>query len=73
MKQFFAKRHNKMFYTTLVAQILIAVQLILAVFGYEELLSAALQNKIIAAVNAVLVVLATFGVVNDPKQGGLKD
>lgn len=73
MKEFFKKRRNKTFYLTLISQILVAVQAVLVLFGKGYLLDTVLQNKILAAANAVLVVLATLGVVNDPTTPGFKD
>lgn len=73
MKEFFKKRRNKTFYLTLISQILVAVQAVLVLFGKGYLLDTVLQNKILAAANSVLVVLATLGVVNDPTTPGFKD
>lgn len=73
MKEFFKKRRNKTFYLTLISQILVAVQAVFVLFGKGYLLDTVLQNKILAAANAVLVVLATLGVVNDPTTPGFKD
>lgn len=73
MKEFFKKRRNKTFYLTLISQILVAVQAVLVLFGKGYLLDTVLQNKILVAANAVLVVLATLGVVNDPTTPGFKD
>jgi phi LC3 family holin len=73
MMKFLKKRRNKTFYITIVSQLLVATQLILALFGYEAILNAVLQDKILAATDAVLVVFSTFGVVNDPTKPGVKD
>lgn len=73
MKELFKKRRNKTFYLTLISQILVAAQAVLMLFGKGYLLDAVLQNKILAAADAVLVVLATLGVVNDPTTPGFKD
>lgn len=73
MKEFFKKRRNKTFYLTLISQILVAAQAVLTLFGKGYLLDTVLQNKILAAADAVLVVLATLGVVNDPTSPGFKD
>lgn len=73
MKEFFKKRRNKTFYLTLISQILVAAQAVLMLFGKGYMLDTVLQNKILAAADAVLVVLATLGVVNDPTSPGFKD
>lgn len=73
MKEFLKKRNNKTFYLMLISQILVAAQAVLVLFGKGHLLDAVLQNKILAAADAVLIVLATLGVVNDPTTPGFND
>lgn len=73
MKEFFKKRRNKTFYLMLISQILVAAQAVLVLFGKGHLLDTVLQNKILAAADAVLIVLATLGVVIDPTTPGFND
>lgn len=73
MLNYLKKRNNSIFYLTAASQVLVAIQLVFAVFGYDSLLDAVMQNKILAAVDAVLIVLGTFGVVNNPTVPGVKD
>jgi uncharacterized membrane protein len=64
------KRNNATFYATLVAQILIAIQMVALALGYD-VMTEALQNRIILAADAILLVLGTLGVVNNPTSPGL--
>lgn len=73
IKQFFSKRRNKTFYMTATAQVLVVAQTVLAAVGHGDLLTDILQNRILAVVDAVLALLAMFGVVNDPTTPGAKD
>ena len=73
LAKYFKRRRNATFYITALAQILVAIQLILAIFNAEYLLDTVLQNKILSAASGICVVLATFGVFNDPKEPGIKD
>ena len=54
---------NVHFWETFIPALIIAIQMIAAVFGYQ----------IEAAVDAVFAVLAIMGVVNDPTTKGLSD
>lgn len=63
---------NKNFWLALIPAILVLVQLIAALFGYTIDLGE-IGNKLIAIVNAVFVLLAILGIVNDPTTDGLND
>lgn len=73
LKRYFKKRRNKTFYVTAASQIVVAAQLVTVLIGRADLITEAMANNFLAVVNAILVVLATFGVINDPKQGGFED
>lgn len=60
------QRSNPMFYITLVSQILVIVQLVLASLGYASALTDAVQHKIMAIVDGFVAILATMGVFIDP-------
>ncbi len=63
---------NKTFWMTFIPAVLLLVQSVAAVFGYTldfEALSAQLR----AVVEAVFVLLAILGVVNDPTTAGIAD
>ena len=51
---------------------LLVLQTLAALFGWQLELGA-LQEKLLAAVNALFALLAVLGVVNDPTTAGLKD
>lgn len=72
MDKFFNRRRNKTFYMTFVAQLLITIQLVAELMGYN-ILDTVMQNKILMAVDAVLVLAAHLGLVNDPTTPGLSD
>lgn len=63
---------NKLFWVAIIPAVLVLIQVVAAVFGYTLELGE-LGNKLIAAVNAVFVVLSILGVVNDPTTSGLSD
>lgn len=63
---------NKIFWVAIIPAVLVLIQVVAAVFGYTLELGE-LGNKLIAAVNAVFVVLSILGVVNDPTTSGLSD
>lgn len=63
---------NVHFWETFIPALVIAIQMIAAVFGCQIDLSE-LSGKIVAAVDAVFAVLAIMGVVNDPTTKGLSD
>ena len=52
--------------------LLLVLQTLAALFGWQLELGA-LQEKLLAAVNALFALLAVLGVVNDPTTAGLKD
>lgn len=61
---------NKNFWLTAIPAVLLMVQVVAAVFGYELDLGD-IGNKLLAAVNAIFAVLTVLGVVNDPTTEGL--
>lgn len=63
---------NKAFWLALIPAVLLLVQAIAAVLGYT-LDFADLNAKLLAVVEAVFVVLAILGIVNDPTTKGLGD
>ena len=63
---------NKTFWITLIPAIILLIQVIAAVFGYNLDLGE-LGNKLIAVVNALFAVLTILGVVTDPTTKGVKD
>lgn len=63
---------NVHFWEAFIPAVILAIQMIAAIFGFQLDLSD-LSGKIIAAVDAVFAVLAIMGVVNDPTTKGLSD
>lgn len=63
---------NKNFWLSFIPAILLLVQVIANVFGYNFDFGD-LGNKLIAVVNAVFVVLSLLGVVTDPTTAGVSD
>lgn len=63
---------NVNFWLTAIPALLLVLQTLAALFGWQLELGA-LQEKLLAAVNAVFALLAVLGVVNDPTTAGLKD
>jgi phi LC3 family holin len=63
---------NVHFWDTFIPAVIIAIQMIAAIFGYQIDLSE-LSGKIVAAIDAVFAVLVIMGVVNDPTTKGLSD
>ena len=63
---------NVNFWLTAIPALLLVLQTLAALFGWQLELGA-LQEKLLAAVNALFALLAVLGVVNDPTTGGLKD
>lgn len=63
---------NKNFWITIVPALIIAVQLFANIFGVT-LDFGDLGNRIVAFINALFVVLALMGVVNDPTTAGIGD
>ena len=63
---------NKAFWMAIVPAVLLLVQVVAAVFGFELDLGA-LGDRLLAVVNALFGVLAIIGVVADPTTAGLHD
>ena len=63
---------NKPVWLTLIPAVLLLVQVIAAVFGYQLDLGD-LGNKLLDVVNALFAVLAILGIVTDPTTAGVKD
>lgn len=63
---------NRAFWLAIIPAVLILIQAVGAVFGISLDLGD-LGNKLVDVVNAVFVVLAILGVVNDPTTAGLSD
>lgn len=63
---------NKNFWLALIPAVLLLVQVVANVFGYQLDLGD-LGNKLLAVVNAVFAVLAILGIVTDPTTVGISD
>lgn len=63
---------NKNFWLTLIPAVLLLMQTVAAVFGFE-LDFGELGNQLLAVVNAAFAVLVILGVVNDPTTEGMGD
>ena len=63
---------NKNFWITLIPAILLLVQVIAQMLGFQIDLGA-FGDKILAVVNAVFGVLAVLGIVVDPTTSGISD
>lgn len=63
---------NKSFWVAFVPAVLLLIQVIASVFGFELELGD-LGNKLLAVVNAVFAVLTILGVVTDPTTTGVSD
>lgn len=63
---------NKTFWLALIPAVLLLVQVIAAVFGFQLDLGE-LGNKLLDVVNALFAVLAILGIVTDPTTTGVKD
>lgn len=63
---------NKNFWIAFVPAVLLLVQVIASVFGFELDLGE-LGNKLLAVVNAVFTVLTILGIVTDPTTTGVSD
>lgn len=63
---------SKTFWLSIVPAVLLLVQVVAAVFGFELDLGD-LGNRILAVVNALFAVLAILGVVTDPTTEGVGD
>lgn len=63
---------NKAFWVALIPAILVLIQTIAAVFGFELDFNE-INNQLLAIINAVFVVLAILGIVVDPTTKGVND
>lgn len=63
---------NKAFWLSLIPAVLLLIQVVAAVFGFELDLGD-LGNKLLDVVNAVFAVLAILGIVTDPTTVGVGD
>lgn len=63
---------NKTSWLALIPAVLLLVQVIAAVFGFQIDLGD-LGNKLLEVVNALFAVLAILGIVTDPTTAGTKD
>lgn len=63
---------NKAFWVAIIPAVLLLVQNVAAVFGYEANFGS-LGNDLLAVVNQVFVLLAILGIINDPTTAGLSD
>ena len=63
---------NKSFWIALVPAILLLIQVIASVFGFELELGV-LGDKLLAVVNAIFTVLTILGIVTDPTTTGVAD
>lgn len=61
---------NKAFWMAIIPAVLVLVQVVLAVFGISADFGE-LGNRLLDVVNAVFVVLAILGIVNDPTTDGV--
>ena len=63
---------NKVFWLALIPAVLLLVQVVAAVFGYELHIEA-IGDKLTAVINSLFAVLAILGVVTDPTTAGVSD
>lgn len=63
---------NKNFWVAIIPAVLLLVQVVANVFGFELDLGE-LGNNLLAVVNAVFVVLSILGIVTDPTTQGISD
>ena len=63
---------NKNFWISIIPAVLLVIQAVAHVFGYELNLGE-LGNNLIAVVNALFVVLVLLGIVVDPTTDGVSD
>ncbi len=63
---------NKNFWLAIIPAVLLLIQAVAAVFGYQIDLGD-LGNKLLVVVNAVFVVLSILGIVTDPTTEGISD
>lgn len=63
---------NRNFWIALIPAIIVLIQVAASIFGFTLDLGT-IGNKLIALVDAIFVVLAILGIVNDPTTDGLSD
>ncbi len=63
---------NKTFWITLIPALIVLVQLVASLFGFEIDLSE-ISGKLVAIIDALFVILAILGIVNDPTTAGIPD
>lgn len=63
---------NPQFWKSFIPAVIVLIQVVSAVFGFEIDLGE-LGNRLLDVVNAVFVVLAIMGIVNDPTTAGTSD
>ena len=63
---------NKSFWLSFIPAVLLLVQVVAALFGFELNLGD-IGNRLIDVVNAVFAVLAILGIVTDPTTSGVSD
>ena len=63
---------NKNFWLALIPAVLLLIQVVANVFGYQMDLGD-MGNKLLAVVNAVFAVLSILGIVTDPTTAGISD
>lgn len=67
-----ARAKNKAFWLAMIPAVILLIQVVASVFGITIDLSG-INEKLLAVVNAVFVVLAILGVVTDPTTEGISD
>lgn len=63
---------NKAFWIALIPAVILLIQLVAALFGFQIDLSD-ISGKLLAIVDAVFGILVIIGIVQDPTTKGLKD
>lgn len=63
---------NKTFWITIIPAIIVLIQLVASLFGFDIDLSE-ISGKLVAIVDAVFVILAILGIVVDPTTAGIPD
>ena len=63
---------NKNFWISLIPALLLFIQVVAAVFGFNLDLGD-LGNKLLAVVNAAFAVLSVVGIITDPTTAGISD
>lgn len=63
---------NKGFWIALIPAVLLLVQVVASVFGYNIDMGE-IEDKLLAIVNALFAVLTILGIVTDPTTAGIRD